>query len=117
MAQKHKLWLVHAAMVVGYFQVLGLVTGDFGGWLASVALVIHGTWVIFQSLQPRLSHLVKVAFALYGAAVLKILIIDLGELGMVEKTMAFMAIGVILLGSAYQFQKVKERTTETLQDG
>ena len=106
-----KYGLLHAAVVVAY-MVVAKVTGfgALGAWV-TVALVVHATIVLFSSQSTGLGGTLRIAVGIYGLAVVKILFADIAGFSTLEKTLAFMAIGVILLGAAYGFQRLRDSTS------
>ncbi len=73
----------------------------------SVLLVLHATLMLFESLWPRFAVLLVVSSMVYLFTAIKILFFDLHDLSMIEKVVAFVLMGSLLLLAAYFFQRLK----------
>ena len=70
-------------------------------------MVAHATAILFTTLNVRLKAQLNIALTLYALALIKIFAFDLADFSLVEKVIAFVGVGILLLGSAYQFQKIR----------
>ena len=102
---------------LNHFRLFHLLTGlvytailsrwfDTGyGPALSVAFVMHATIVLFLTLKPRYQKLINLAVLIYMLAAGKIIFWDMGDFSIIQKVIAFIVIGILLLGGAYQYQK------------
>ncbi|MDX8378020.1 MAG: DUF2339 domain-containing protein [Mariprofundales bacterium] len=81
-------------------------------WL--VALVLHATLMLFESLWPRYVVLLRASIVMYAMIAIKIIFYDIYDLIMMEKIMAFMVIGSFLLLSSYCYQRLKVRLRDLM---
>ena len=75
--------------------------------LSAILLVIHGSSLMFVSLKPGQAKTIKLATLFFVAACCKVLFIDMANFLIVQKVIAFMLIGGILLAVSYFYQKTK----------
>ena len=94
-------WCWHGLIALAYISVNGALFGDPVGPATSVCLVVHATGVLFLTLQPQWQPLVRLVVTLFVAAGLKIVLYDMADFSTVEKIVAFMVIGAVLLAAAY----------------
>lgn len=108
-AQTIKFWMWHGLITLSYMVALEAWFGTaFGPW-TTVILVVQATAVLFESQRPAYAFLLRLSLFLYGAALLKILGYDMADFSLVQKIIAFIVIGIVLLVSAYQMQKFRDR--------
>ncbi|THB78198.1 MAG: DUF2339 domain-containing protein [Desulfobacteraceae bacterium] len=102
-------WVFHILAGFTYVITLGRVFNQGFGPALSVGLVLHATVVLFLTLKERFQKLIYLAVILYGTAALKVILFDLNDFSLVQKMIAFIIIGVLLLAGAYQYQRMKGR--------
>jgi hypothetical protein len=108
-AKEIKFWILHGLIALTYMVALEVWFGTvFGPW-TTVMLVIQATAVLFESQRPAYAFLMRLALFLYVAALVKILGYDMADFSLVQKVIAFIVIGIVLLVSAYQMQKFRDR--------
>ncbi|CAM4059418.1 DUF2339 domain-containing protein [Shewanella aquimarina] len=103
------LWGWHSLLAVSYFLWSYQLGDQIAAPVSSILLVSHGSALMFLSLRPRQASLVRLAGILFGLACLKVLFIDMASFVLVQKVVAFIIIGIILLTVAYFYQKQKNR--------
>ena len=102
-----ELWYAQILVAVLYMSLIKMFTGDWYGPVTTIALVVHGISIIFQSNKPLYKSLVKLAVIMFGAACIKIFAYDLEGFTLIQKILVFTIIGMILLVSAYYFNKIR----------
>ena len=102
-----ELWYAQILVVVIYMALIKMFTGDWYGPATTIALVVHGISIIFQSNKTLYKSLVKFAVIMFVAACIKIFAYDLDGFTLIQKILVFTAIGIILLVSAYYFNKIR----------
>ncbi|MBL1277852.1 MAG: DUF2339 domain-containing protein [Ectothiorhodospiraceae bacterium] len=100
-------WLTHGFAMLAYANALYITTGELLGPALTIALVIHATVILFMSLNEYYKTTLHLATILFGITLLKIFANDLEGFSLIQKILAFMVIGVILLGAAYKFQRFR----------
>jgi hypothetical protein len=95
--------------IVVYLSAVRWVGLDPFGAAASVLLVLHATTMLFLTLQPRHRRLLWISITLYVLSSVKVLGFDMADFDLVEKVVAFMAIGAVLLVGAYRYQAARNR--------
>ncbi len=106
--RKFQLWSFHILVFATCLICSTSWTGDFRGPAVTLAGVIQGTAALFLTLTPRYRDLVAIPATLFLGSAAKVLLYDMAGFSSVEKVIAFMGIGVILLLGAYRFQRVRE---------
>jgi hypothetical protein len=98
-------YLFHAMVAAAYLSVSNQ---WFGQWsvAATIGLLLHAVVVLFMTVIPRFSVLLRLSLLLYAATAIKLLLHDLTDFGALVRFGALMAIGVILMVAAYYYQKV-----------
>lgn len=102
-----ELWYAQIMVAVIYMALIKMFTGSWGGPVTTIALVVHGISIIFQSNKPLYKSLVKFAVIMFGTACIKIFSYDLEGFTLIQKILVFTIIGMILLVSAYYFNKIR----------
>ena len=108
--------MLHMSIVVAYVFSADWLGLDAGGVATSVLLVVHATSVLFLTLRRRFADLLWLSLSLYAIAALKVIGYDLAGFSLVEKIVAFMVIGGVLLVAAYQYQVLRNRVAGTTND-
>jgi uncharacterized membrane protein len=75
--------------------------------MSAILLVVHACVVMFISLRPQQANLVRLAALLFALACIKVIFVDMASFELIQKIVAFILIGVILLTVAYFYQKAK----------
>lgn len=105
--QIFQLWLFHCLTLVTYVGALTQWFNKGVGPALSVVLVLHATTVLFLTLRPRFQKLISLAVVLYAASAVKIIFWDMTDFSLIQKVIAFIIIGFLLLGAAYQYQRTR----------
>ncbi|MCE0557154.1 DUF2339 domain-containing protein [Motilimonas sp. E26] len=104
-------WLLlwHGLFIASYLLTgYGFGTEVFAPF-SSVALVVHGCWLMMLSLHPQSQRLIKLASALFAFVFIKVIFWDMAGFALVQKVVAFMAIGGVLLLVSYFYLKQKNK--------
>ena len=112
--RKKHIWSFHALVVHSYILAIAHWMPSQMRFMLSILLVIHATLVLMLTLKPLYRPLIKVPATLFGIASLKILVYDLDGFTHIQKIIAFMFIGAMLLGASYFYQKIMDKEQEVL---
>ncbi|MCP5077907.1 MAG: DUF2339 domain-containing protein, partial [Psychromonas sp.] len=100
-------WAWHTLLAVSYlvwsYQFSTMVAAP----LSAILLVIHGSSLMFISLKVGQSNTIKLASAFFMVACVKVIFVDMASFLIIQKVIAFMLIGGILLAVSYFYQKMK----------
>ncbi|SFD04986.1 DUF2339 domain-containing protein [Pseudoalteromonas denitrificans] len=107
--QRISMLLSHAYLTSFYLSMTYYYTLDLTGPLTSIILVVHGTNLLFHTLKAKYQWLMPVSIGYFSVATAKIMLWDISDFTVLQKVIAFMFIGSILLIAAYQFQKLKTK--------
>lgn len=77
--------------------------------LSSILLVIHGSSLMFVSLKVGQAKTIRLAGMFFALACCKVLLVDMANFLIIQKVIAFMVIGGILLTVSYFYQKIKNQ--------
>ena len=97
----------HAALFFVYLGVIEFWFKQSAAPLLSILLVAHGTAVLFQTLKPKYQRMISVAVVIFSIAAFKVIFFDMAGFSILQKIIALMGIGVLLLGAAYFYQRMK----------
>ncbi len=111
--QLFQLWGFHCLASLTYIGAFSQWFNKGFGPALSVALVLHATLVLFLTLKPRFQKMISLAVVLFVLAAGKIIFWDMTDFSLIQKVIAFIIIGSLLLGAAYQYQKMKTAVLET----
>ena len=111
--QIYQLWGFHGLTCLTYGGTLSQWFNKGFGPAFSVALVLHATLVLFLTLKHRFQKLISLAIVLFAVAAGKIILWDMNDFSIIQKMIAFIIIGSLLLGAAYQYQKMKANVVES----
>ena len=100
-------WAWHALLVISYLFWSYQFDISIAAPMSGVLLVVHASVVMFISLRPQQANLVRLAALLFGLACIKVIFVDMASFELIQKVVAFIMIGVILLTVAYFYQKAK----------
>jgi hypothetical protein len=107
--QKISLLMSHLCLTSIYLSIIYLYEAKLTSPLISILLVIHGTNLLFHTLKTQYLWLMPICIGYFVIATSKVLLWDISGFTVLQKVIAFMFIGCILLGSAFQFQKLKTK--------
>ncbi len=108
-----QLWIFHFTVCMAYIGALAQWFLTAFGPALSVALVLHATAVLFLTLKPKYQKLISLAVVLFSMAAVKIIFFDMVDFSLIQKMIAFIAIGALLLGAAFQYQRVRTKSIAT----
>jgi hypothetical protein len=77
--------------------------------LSAILMVIHGSWLMFISLQVKQGKMIRLAGGLFVLTCAKVLLVDMASFEILQKVIAFMVIGAILLSVSFFYQKARNR--------
>lgn len=100
-------WGWHTLLIINYLIWAIAFAGELAATLSAILMVIHGSVLLFLSLRPHHQDLIKLSAILFGLTTLKVIVVDMASFILVQKVIAFMLIGVILLTVAYFYQRRK----------
>jgi len=103
-----ELWYAQIVVVMLYMALIKMVTGDWIGPVTTIAFVLHGISIIFQSSKSLYKSLTKLAVVMFATACIKIFLYDLKGFTLIQKILVFTVIGVVMLVSAYYFNKMRK---------
>ncbi|HAY92986.1 DUF2339 domain-containing protein [Shewanella sp.] len=102
-------WGWHLLLALSYFMWSYSFDNIIAAPLSAILLVIHGSVLMFISLKPQNADMIRLAAGLFTLSTLKVLLLDMASFELVQKVIAFMLIGVILLTVSYFYQKARNR--------
>lgn len=105
-------WGWHTLLAASYMVWSYQSPTSFAAPISAILLVAHGSWLMFISLKPKQKHFIKLASGLYAVTFCKVLFVDMAQFEIIQKMIAFMVIGVILLVVSYFYQKMKNNLAE-----
>jgi len=111
--QLFQLWGFHCLTFITYIGALSQWFNKGFGPALSVALVLHATIVLFLTLKPGFQKLISIAVVLFVMAAGKIIFWDMNDFSLIQKVIAFIVIGSLLLVAAYQYQNMKAAVLES----
>lgn len=106
-------WGWHGLLALSYLTWSYVFDSMIAAPLSAILLVVHGSVLMFISLKPQHADMIRLAAGLFTLATLKVLLLDMASFELVQKVIAFMLIGVILLTVSYFYQKARNRLQET----
>jgi hypothetical protein len=117
----HKRYLPLIVLHWGWQLLLGLsyllwsyqLSSDIAQPLSAILMVTHASWLMFISLRPGQAHTIKLAAGLFALTSIKVLFVDMASFGLIQKVIAFMVIGAILLTVSYFYQQARNRQIAT----
>jgi hypothetical protein len=101
-------WFWHGLTVLGYISVGGTLFGERYGPASSVCSGSRDDAVVSYLVGP-------LAIVLFIGAALKTALYDMADFSVVEKIVALMIVGSVLLGAAYGFQRSRDRVQVSAQ--
>lgn len=110
--QNIRFWVFHVMLVMSYFVASYHWFDSSATIILSLLLVTHATLLLIASIQPRLQAHLKISIICYALVAAKVLLLDMAGYSLVEKILAFMVTGVILLIAAYFYQRIKPVSVE-----
>ena len=85
--------------------------------ISSILLVVHACILMIVSLKPEQGKIIRLASTYFALACAKILLLDMASFDLLQKVVAFMVIGGILLSVAYFYQKSKNTLAISNEQG
>ena len=103
------LLLWHGMFIAAYLLTGYSLGAQVFAPFSSIALVVHGSWLMMLSLQMQRQRLIQLASALFAFVFIKVIFWDMAGFALVQKVVAFMAIGSVLLVVSYFYLKKKNK--------
>ncbi|MEH0156113.1 DUF2339 domain-containing protein [Limibacter armeniacum] len=108
--QKVALWVFNITLVATYALVLNYLGIHFSNPAFTVLLVIHGILILFHTTKPNYQFLNRLQLILLASGALKLFLFDLSGFSLVEKTIAFIIVGLLCLGAAFGWMKLRNKS-------
>lgn len=105
-----QLWMFNIFIILVYSATIYYWIPNQLRILLSLMLVLHATILLMLTLKENFEGLLKLSVILFVGSAIKILMFDMADFSLVQKIIAFMIIGGILLGASYFYQKVQQKT-------
>lgn len=102
-------WGWHLLLALSYLVWSYQFLSVFAAPISAILLVMHGSWLMFISLKPKQAQIIKLAGILFALSCVKVVFIDMATSEIIQKVVAFMLIGAILLCVSYFYQKARNR--------
>lgn len=100
-------WTWHIMLILSYLLWTHMLGEFFAATASAILMVVHASVLMFISLRPKQHDLLKLAGILFTLTSLKVLLIDMASFELVQKVVAFIVIGTVLLTVAYFYQRNK----------
>jgi len=104
-----QLWGFNVFAILVYTSSLFYWIPDQLRIVLSILLVLHATVLLMLTLREGFESLLKLSVILFVGAAIKILMFDMADFSLVQKIIAFMIIGAMLLGASYLYQKMQQK--------
>ena len=98
----------HVVVFVSYLSASNLLFDNWGV-ITTISMLVHAVVMLFLTIKPRYTCLLRVSIVLYVLTGAKVIFNDMGDFEIIHKIIALMCIGVILMGSAYMFHNLKTK--------
>lgn len=102
-------WGWHLLLGINYMMWSYQLPHEFAAPISAILLVIHGCALMFISLNPKQEQIIKLAGLLFALACFKVIFIDMANFEIIQKVVAFMVIGAILLSVSYFYQRARNQ--------
>ena len=103
-------WTWHVLLMFSYLLWSYQFSNIIAAPLSIILLVVHGSSLMFVSLKAGQQSTIKLASMLFIIACGKMIFIDMVNFLIIQKVIAFMLIGGILLAVSYFYQKIKNQS-------
>lgn len=101
--------MLHICNLMAYMGILSFLTHDWSGLWLTIALIVHGIILLFNSAQPRFSFFLRFALIVIAGAFAKLFFFDFVHFSPVHKVIVCMVVGVLLLVGSRLFLKYRDR--------
>lgn len=115
----YDLYFYHFYIASFYLFVIKHLTDSFIGPFVTVSIMLHAILILFYSLKQRYHFIYKLSIIIFAIAFIKLFFHDIAGFSLLYKIIVFMLSGVLLLISAFFFQKLKEsleKKNSTIKD-
>ena len=100
--------MLHLCNIMAYMGILSFFTHDWSGLGLTIALIVHGIILLFNSAQPRFAFLMRFALAVIAGAFAKLFFFDFVHFIPVHKVIVCMVVGLLLLVGSRLFLKYRD---------
>ncbi|UPW19500.1 DUF2339 domain-containing protein [Agarivorans sp. TSD2052] len=102
-------WAWHLLLSASYLLCSYQLDPSISAPLTAILLISHASVLMFISLRPQQADMVRLAAIIFATACVKVMFVDIAAFELIQKIVAFMVIGIILLSVSYFYQKAKNR--------
>lgn len=100
--------MLHLCNIMAYMGILSFLTHDWSGIGLTIALIVHGIILLFNSAQPRFAFLMRFALGIIAAAFAKLFLFDFAHFTPAHKVIVCMVVGLLLLVGSRLFLKYRD---------
>ncbi len=104
-----QLWVFNVFVIFVYASSIYFWIPEQLKIVLSILLVLHASILLMLTLKSEFSRLLKLSVILFVGAGIKILAFDMANFSLIQKIIAFMIIGALLLGASYLYQKMQQK--------
>ena len=95
----------HVALGAGLLSILLTLSTVLDDWFVTVSWAVVAVAAVVAGMTPRLAELRIAAFGLFGLVLVRIFFVDLADLGVVGRVVAFLVTGALLLVAAFLYAR------------
>ncbi len=104
-----QLWIYNGFLIFVYTSAIYFWLPEQLKILLSILLVLHAAILLMLTLKDEFSGLLKLSVILFVGSAIKVLMFDMADFSLIQKIIAFMIIGALLLGASYLYQKMQQK--------
>lgn len=90
---------------------------DWESYSYSIAWLAYAIIILVAGLLKNMGKLRMAGLAVLGVVVLKVFLIDMGDLEGLARALSFMGLGAALIGIGYLYQKLKQDAPDEVEEG
>ncbi|TAF35512.1 MAG: DUF2339 domain-containing protein [Cytophagales bacterium] len=103
------VYIAHV-LLLGFYRVVIINYGElWGETIFTVFCFLHGVALLFNASLVRYQKLMTLAVLFFALAVLKLWFVDMANADMIRKIIVLMAVGLVLLMSAFLYVKMRDK--------
>ncbi|MFV2060278.1 MAG: DUF2339 domain-containing protein, partial [Gammaproteobacteria bacterium] len=106
-----QLWIFNVFIIVVYTTTIYYWIPEQLRIVLSLMLVLHATILLMLTLKENFEGLLKLSVIVFAGAAIKVLMFDMADFSLIQKIIAFMIIGAMLLGASYLYQKMQQKVS------
>lgn len=112
--KKSRTWTWLTLLTMGsYLSIAEWMTGIIDGPVSTILLATHAIALLLYGIKNQGVIVTKIATILFAITAGKLLFYDMSGFSMLEKVIAFMVVGGVMLVGAYQYQRLSGRVIAT----